>query len=118
MDFIDTVVRTSFNGVQTTARELSGTLPITLLQKFVDPTNALVGRVNVGGNTTLGKLIDRINAPFGDTLGVWGVWNIGGLCGDDLLTSQHGEGRECQDSKSSNGHDLPLYLGSRCMNRN
>jgi len=110
VDLLDAVVRTIFDRIQAAVRKASSRFMLAVLLQLVDAANALVGRFNIGRNTTLDQIVDRMDASFGDTFWIRRVrCDIGCLGGGNLLAGQHGDRRQGQDSKSLHGHDLPLF---------
>ncbi len=50
------------------SRNVSGLFKFALFQEFSYPANALVGRVFIGLNTTIGESVDRFDASLGNFL--------------------------------------------------
>ncbi len=94
MDLVDAGVGTIFDHTQAPPRKASGRFALAVFQELVYPANALVGRVNIGRNTTLGKPVDRVNASLGNTFRIGRVCSVGCLGCGELLAGQH---RECRN---------------------
>jgi hypothetical protein len=109
VDRLDAVVGAIFDDFHAVPRDVPGLFAFALFQQFSYLSDALVRRVFIGLDATIGEVIDRIGASLGNLFRIGLVGGVGSLRGGQLLTGQDHEGCHRQESKSLNSHDLPLF---------